>query len=182
MTTYFHGSRISVCEWAGEGCLLCVCVCFRSILFLYYAFERHGKHLLQVFTESNLRGGFHSSGWKFFWWCPATLISALLEWEEIGICVGLYLLHLLTNNNFNLCLSAHWPSHTVMCWSRLEEAFLPAAQKTEGLYGQICLAWHRDVCLQFSHGGSVEEYTRVFGGDCILIMKRRTLADPLSTI
>lgn len=34
--------------------------------------------------------------------------------------------------------------------------------KTEGLSGmtQGC------VCVQFSHGGSVEERTRVFGGDC----------------
>lgn len=25
------------------------------------------------------------------------------------------------------------------------------------------------VCVQFSHGGSVEEHTRVFGGDCTQI-------------
>lgn len=49
-----------------------------------------------------------------------------------------------------------------------EKHFLPAAQeeKTEGLYEYIGLAWHKDVCVQFSRGGSVEEYTRVFGGDC----------------
>lgn len=43
---------------SGMGGYLCVCVClcFRSILFLYCAFERRGKHFLQVFTESNLRG------------------------------------------------------------------------------------------------------------------------------
>lgn len=67
----------------------------------------------------------------------------------------------MSNNDFNLCLSAHW----LVKWLCVEvdlnkKYFLPAAQeeKTEGLYGQVCLAWHRDVCVQFSHGGSVEEY------------------------
>lgn len=155
---------------SGVGGFLCTYVCFRSILFLYCAFERRDKHFLQVFTESNLQGVFHNSGWKFFWWCHATLISALVEWEESGICVGLYTLHLLTSNNdFNLCLSAHWLVKRLCVEVDLSKKhFFPTAQEeqAEGLYGEICLSWHRNVCVRFSHGGSVEEYTRVSGGDC----------------
>lgn len=65
----------------GQGEALHVCECFRDIILPCCAFERFSKHLLSVFTESNLRR-VQNSGFKFFDG-HALLISALAEFQSL---------------------------------------------------------------------------------------------------
>lgn len=87
----------------GQGEALHAHVCFRAIIFPCCAFERFSKHLLSVFTESNLHR-VHNSGFKFF---DSVMLFLFLhlQREKSSNCIGS--VHIIpVNINFSLCLPA----------------------------------------------------------------------------
>lgn len=150
MTVYFHGSRISVCEWNGKGLSVrvCVCVCASEVFFSFLCFWEAWQTLAV----------------SVHWIKPSESISQLrLKIVLLVSCYPYFCSHrvgsgwylcwpvnvtLTSNSDFKLFLSAP----TLMCAFVLKQtwvrsiSYLLHKRKRQVFRNRSIPAWHGDVC------------------------------------